>query len=69
MRDIVLFAILLLSAIVLAPVWNFSSGWGLMPFAIATSVLFNLSVLGLMKRLRTHGVPPGAGPRAAESLS
>jgi hypothetical protein len=57
MRDIVLFAILLLFAIGLAPVWSFNSGWGIMPFAIATSVLFNLSVLGLMKRLRPRPVP------------
>lgn len=64
MRDIVLFAILLLFAIGLAPVWGFNAGWGMMPFAIATSVLFNLTVLGLMKRLRT-----GPVSRSAESLS
>ena len=64
MRDIVLFMILLLLAIGLAPVWTFNSGWGLMPFAIATSVLFNLSVLGVMKRLRNRPVP-----RTAESAS
>ena len=69
MRDIVLFAVLLFCVIGAAPVWSFSSGWGLMPFAIATSALFNLSVLGLMKRLRAGRVPQGAVPRTAEGMT